>query len=142
MAIKCPKCGSEHTQSIRTVVQAGTTFSNGSVSGIGLGTDGAGVFAGTTSSTSQTMLAARFGQPKKPKKLEIIMGGVFSLATSPWLFSKQALMIIPLGMMAWWAWEIHAYKKRYKQYVRDYAVWNANNHGGYLCHTCGTSFIA
>ena len=60
MGYKCPKCGGENTQAIRAVLQSGTTYSTGVVNGMGLGTDGAGVFAGNTSSTSQTHLAARF----------------------------------------------------------------------------------
>ena len=105
MAITCPKCGSDHTQAIRAVLQSGTTYSTGSINGMGLGTSGAGVFSGTSSSTSQTTLAARFAPPKKPKKLEMIAGGVLALAATPWLFSKSPLMVISLGLLLWWAWE-------------------------------------
>jgi len=142
MGMQCPKCGSDHVQAIRTVLQSGTTYSTGSFNGVGLGTDGSGVFSGSSNGTSQTHLAARFNPPKKPKKLEMIAGGVLTLATTPWLFSKSLLMAISLGLLAWWAWEVRTYMKRHKEYVRDYAVWNAYNHGGYLCHRCGTSYIS
>ena len=51
MSIQCPKCGSDHIQSIRAVLQSGTTYSTGSVVGVGVGTNGAGTFGGTTSNT-------------------------------------------------------------------------------------------
>lgn len=140
MTIQCPKCGGTHTQGIRAVLQSGTTYSTGAVNGMGLGTDGAGVFAGTTSNTSQTHLAARFAEPKKPKKLEIIAGAVMSLATSPWLFSKEPLAFITLGIMAWWAWEIRAYMKRSKVYKKSYPIWKNMQDYGYYCHTCANAF--
>ncbi len=141
MATTCPKCGSDHTQAIRAVLQSGTTYSTGAVNGMGLGTGGAGVFSGTSSNTSQTHLAARFAEPKKPKKLEMIAGAVMSLATSPWLFSKEPLAFITLGIMAWWAWEIRAYMKRNKEYQERFPVWKTFNDRGYLCHGCGSSFL-
>lgn len=85
--------------------------------------------------------AYRFAPPKKPKKLEIIAGAIMSLATSPWLFSKEPLAFITLGIMAWWAWEIRAYMKRNKEYQERLPVWKAFNDRGYLCHGCGSSFL-
>ena len=41
MGYKCPKCGGEHTQAIRAVLQSGTTYSTGAVNGMGLGAGGA-----------------------------------------------------------------------------------------------------
>ncbi len=140
MSIQCPKCGSDHIQSIRAVLQSGTTYSTGSVVGVGVGTNGAGTFGGTTSNTSQTTLAARFSPPKKPKKLEIIAGAIMSLATSPWLFSKSPLMAITIGIILWWLWEIRAYKKRDKIYKEQYPIWKNMQDYGYYCHRCGNAF--
>ncbi|WP_413458991.1 hypothetical protein [Herbaspirillum huttiense] len=140
MAIQCPKCGSDQVQSVKAILQSGTTYSTGSVSGVGLGTDGAGVFTGSSSSTSQTTLAARFSPPKKPKKLEIIAGAVMSLATSAWLFSKSPLMAISIGIILWWAWEIRAYKKRDKKYKDEYPVWKNMHDHGFYCHRCANAF--
>ncbi len=141
MAIVCPKCGSTHTQAIRAARQAGTTYTTGSINGMGLGTGGADVLTGTSSNTSQTELAVRFSPPQKPKKLEMIAGGIFSLATSPWLFSKQPLTIISLGMLAWWAWEIRVYQKRNKEYQERLPVWKTFNDRGYFCNGCASSFL-
>lgn len=140
MAIICPKCGGTHTQSIKAITQAGTTYSTGSMSGVGLGTDGAAVFTGSSSNTSQTALAARFAPPKKPKKLESIAGGILALATTPWLFSKTPLMVIPLGLLAWWAWEVRAFMKRNKQYQEEYPIWKNMQAHGFYCHSCANAF--
>lgn len=139
MGIQCPKCGSDHVQSIKAVLQSGTIYSTGSMTGVGLGTDGAGVFAGS-GSTSQTTLAARFSPPKKPKKLEIITDGILSLATSPWLFSKSPLMAVSIGVIVWWAWEVRAYIKRCKKYRMDYPVWKNMHDHGFCCHRCTNVF--
>lgn len=140
MGIQCPRCGSDHTQAIRAVIQSGTTYSTGSVVGVGLSTDGAGTFTGTSAGTSQTALAARFSQPKKPKKLEMIAGGVLALAATPWLFSKSPLMAISLGLLAWWAWEVRAYMKRNKRYQEDYPTWKKMYDHGFYCHSCTNAF--
>lgn len=140
MGTQCPNCGGNHTQAIRAVIQAGTTYSNGSVVGVGVGTSGAGTFAGSSSTTSQTTLAARFSEPKKPKKLEMIAGGIMSVATSPWLFSKTPLAFITIGLVAWWAWETRAYLKRSKRYAEHYPVWKNMYDYGYYCHACGNAF--
>ncbi|MHA6851680.1 hypothetical protein [Ralstonia pseudosolanacearum] len=141
MGIQCPKCSSDNVQSIRAVLQSGTTYSTGSIVGVGVGTDGAGTFGGSTASTSQTSLAARFSPPKKPKKLEIISGAVMSLATSPWLFSKTPLMAITIGIILWWVWEILAYKKRDKKYKEEYPIWKNMHDHGYYCHRCSYTFL-
>ncbi len=141
MGIQFPKCGSEHVQSIKAVLQSRTVYNTGSINGIGLGTSGAGVFAGNSISTSQTMLPARFAPPKKPSKIEIIAGGVLALAASPWLFSKSPLMFISLGLLAWWAWEACSFTKKNKQYQKDYPVWKAFYNNAYLCHHCGNYFF-
>ena len=142
MAIQCPKCGSDQVQSIRAILQSGTTYTTGAINGMGLGTAGAGVFTGTSTSTSQTTLAARFSPPKKPRKLEIIAGGVLSLAVSPWIFSKSPLVAISLGLIAWWAWDIYAYMKRDKKYKEEYPIWKNLHEHGFYCHRCANVFLA
>ncbi|MGA4332311.1 hypothetical protein ACI2U6_16440 [Ralstonia nicotianae] len=141
MGIKCVKCAGEQVQSIRTVLQAGTTYSTGSVSGVGVGTNGFGAFAGATHSTSQTNLAMRFSPPKKPKKLESIAGVILSLLTSPWLFSKTPLMAISIGFILWTVYEFRKFSRLNKKYQEEYPVWRKFHDEGFLCHTCGTSFI-
>lgn len=142
MGIQCAQCGSHHVQSIKAILQSGTTYSTGSVIGVGAGTDGAGVFSGSSSNTSQTALAARFSPPKKPKKLEMIAGTVMALATSPWLFSKGPLAFFNLAILAWLAWEIHVFMKRNKRYQEDYPKWKALHDNGFFCHRCGTTFAS
>ena len=142
MGIQCPKCGGDHVQSIKAILQSGTTYSTGSVIGVGAGTDGAGVFSGSSSNTSQTALAARFSQPKKPKKVEMIAGAVMALATSPWLFSKSPLVFFNLAILAWLAWEIHIFMKRNKRYQEDYPKWKALHDNGFFCHRCGETFAS
>lgn len=141
MSIQCPHCSSEHVQSIKAIRQSGTSYSSGSMSGVGLSADGGGVFTGSGSSINQTALAARFAPPAKPKKLEIIAGGVLSAACSPFLLSKSPLMILSLGMLAWWAWEIRAYRQRDQKYKEQYPHWKELHDHGFYCHRCAHSFL-
>ena len=141
MTIQCPKCGSDQVQSVRAILHSGTTFTTGSVSGVGVGTNGAGTFAGTGSSTSQTTLAARFSPPKKPSKLEVIGGTVLGLATSPFLFSGSPLAFLSLAILAWLAWEVRAYMKRDKKYKNEYPMWKNLHDHGFYCHRCASTFL-
>jgi hypothetical protein len=84
MGIQCPKCGGEHVQAIRVILQSGTSFSNGTVTGVGVG-DGATGYVGTVSSTSKTTLAARFSPPIQPALWPVVAQGAIALASSPWL---------------------------------------------------------
>lgn len=71
--LKCPHCGSDHTQKITSIVDAGTTQHSGTTSGYTTGTgmvDGKIAFmSGTTTSktrgTSKTALAMSLEQPKE-----------------------------------------------------------------------------
>ena len=84
MGIQCPKCGSEHVQAVRVILQSGTSFNNGTVTGVGVG-DGTTGYVGTVSGTSKTTLAARFSPPVKPALWSVIAVGIMPLVSSPWL---------------------------------------------------------
>lgn len=84
MAIECPACESENVQSIKAIIEGGTTRStgyySGSVTGISSsGNLGGGFTSGTTSSTSKTDLARSLeeflyaGMPQKPKKAVLVL---------------------------------------------------------------------
>lgn len=143
MEMKCPKCGGQHVQAVRVILQSGTTFSNGSVTGVGLG-DGAGVFAGTTSGINQTTLAARFSPPKKPSKVEMIGAGVMALASSPWLAASgpdAMWRYLNLALWATFAWFVWSYRKKSAVYKERYPNWKAMHDNGFYCHRCGTSYF-
>ncbi|QBP73855.1 hypothetical protein E2K99_01995 [Herbaspirillum huttiense] len=143
MGIQCPKCSGENVQAIRAILQSGTTFSSGTVTGIGVG-DGSGVFVGTTSGTSQTTLASRFSAPKKPSKLEVIGTGVMALASSPWLAANGPDVMWRYMNLAFWAvfaWFVWSYRKKSADYKEKYPKWKALHDNGYYCHRCGTAYI-
>lgn len=144
MGMQCPKCGSEHVQAVRVILQAGTTFSNGSMTGIGVGS-GAGVFTATTSGMNQTTLAARFSPPKKPSRLEVIGTGVLALASSPWLGASGpdvAWRYLNLALWATFAFFVWIYRRKAAEYKDTYPKWKAMHDNGFYCHRCGTSYIA
>ena len=66
MEIQCPKCGGSHVQAVKVILQTGTTHSSGSVTGMGVGTNGGGAFVGTSYGSSQTTLASGFSMTRKP----------------------------------------------------------------------------
>lgn len=142
MEMKCPKCGGQHVQAIRVILQSGTSFNSGTVTGIG--SDG-GTYVGTTGGMSQTNLAARFSMPKKPARGLMIFMGVVALASSPWLQASGAdigfryVNIAIWGVFAYFVW---SFRKESAAYKEQYPKWKAMYDNGFFCHRCGTSYLA
>lgn len=69
MDLSCPKCKSENTQKITSVVSSGTTHTTGTTSSTSIGTTGTAVGVstsrGTVSATSTTELAKKLAEPTK-----------------------------------------------------------------------------
>jgi hypothetical protein len=144
MGLKCPNCGSDHTQAVSAVVQSGTSFSSGIVTGIGIGTGGVGAGVGTTTSISKTNLAARFSAPDKPTKIPTIILGLAAFGSTPWLqatgsdvgfrYASMVVWLIFLLIVAkdWKGW------KTYNEYKR---IWEPLYSKGFYCHSCDKSFF-
>jgi ribosomal protein S27AE len=144
MGMQCPKCGGDHVQAVRAILQSGTSFSSGIVSGVGAGSGG-GMFVGTTSGTSQTTLAARFSPPKKPTRGLMIFMGIVALATSPWLQANGPDVGFKYANMAIWlllAYFVWSYRKESAVYKKQYPVWKAMHDDGFYCHRCGHAYIS
>lgn len=144
MGIQCPKCGSDHVQAVRVILQSGTTFSSGTVTGIGVGSDAMG-YVGTTSGISKTNLAARFSPPIKPALWPVFAQGGLALATSPWLAASGPDVGWRFMSLALWAVFAHAvwgYRKKSAKYKDEYPNWKALHDGGYYCHRCGNTYIS
>ena len=140
MGIQCPKCGSEHVQKVSVIVQSGTSFNNGVVTGVGIG-DGVGAGFGTTSGISKTNLAAKFSMPEKPRwglTLWFSLGVIWlTFGTPP---------ITPFRYAAIAAWIILGYFvrkdfKEMKQHREYYKKWEPLYQHGFFCHRCGNSYI-
>jgi hypothetical protein len=142
MEMKCPKCGGQHVQAVRVILQSGTSFNNGTVTGIG--SDG-GAFVGTTGGISQTNLAARFSPPKKPTRGLMIFAGMVALASSPWLQASGPDVGFRYANMAIWclfAYFVWSFRKESTVYKEQYLKWKAMHDNGFYCHRCGTSYIS
>ncbi len=77
MGIQCPKCGSDHVQSVRVILDSGTSLSSGTVTGVGVGSGATG-YVGTMNGVSQTSLAQRFSPPRKPALWAVFAHAVWS----------------------------------------------------------------
>lgn len=143
MSIQCPKCGGEHVQAVKVILQTGTSFSSGTMSGVGVGTD-SGIYVGTTSGTSTTHLAARFKEPRKPSKLEVIGTGVMALVSTPWLAATGpdvGFRYLNLALWAIFVWFVISYRKRLARYNDEYPRWKVLYDRGFFCHKCGNVFM-
>jgi predicted nucleic-acid-binding Zn-ribbon protein len=144
MAIQCPKCGGEHVQAVKVILQSGTSFSSGTMTGLGVGTEGVGTYVGTSSGTSQTTLAARFSAPKKPALWAEIAIGLIALATSPWLAAHgpdAGFRYASLAVWAFFAYSFWGYRKKSAAYKVYYPKWKAMYDSGFFCHKCGNTFV-
>lgn len=144
MGIQCPKCGSEHVQAVKVILQTGTTHSSGSVTGVGGGTDGGGAFVGISYGSSQTTLASRFSTPRKPALWAEIAIGLIALATSPWLAAHgpdAGFRYASLAVWAFFAYSFWGYRKKSAAYKDQYPKWKALYDSGFFCHKCGNAFL-
>lgn len=141
MTMNCANCTSDNTQTIKAILASGTTFSSGTVSGTFVGTS-AGVVTGTAHHQSLTALASRFSRPQKPSKMEIIGGGVLTLAFSPFLGAGVPWVILPLAVGAWWLWEAKKYREKSREYQENYPKWKQLHDHGIYCHRCGSVSVS
>ena len=107
MGIQCPKCGSDHVQSVRVILDSGTSLSSGTVTGVGVGSGATG-YVGTVNGVSKTNLAHRFSPPKKPALWAVFALGVLPLVSSPWLAASGPDAIFRYMNLALWAVFAHA----------------------------------
>lgn len=144
MGILCPKCGGEHVQAVSVILQSGTSFNSGTVTGLGVGTGGAGTFVGTSNGTSQTTLASRFSPPKKPALWAEIAIGIIALAFSPMLGASgpdAGWRYLSMAVWAFFAYSFWGYMKKSSVYKEQYPKWKAMYDSGFFCHRCGNTFL-
>lgn len=164
--LKCPHCGSEHTQKITSIVDAGTTSHSGRTTGH---TTGAGMVNGkialmsgtttsTTSGTSTTALAASLGQPSERPVLGMawtwfrysfagfLLFVVLASTVLDWIFpgfgkSSWPMLVAFLSIIAFAV-------KCFFDAVSN-KKWNADEYpglsyrwmNGYFCHRCENIYV-
>ncbi|MFT4242173.1 MAG: hypothetical protein QM569_07805 [Acidovorax sp.] len=144
MALHCPQCDSENVQAVRVILDSGTSFNSGTVTGVAVGSNGGGTFVGTSGSTSQTTLAARFSPPVKPALWAVIALGLLPLVTSPWLAASgpdAAWRYMNLALWAVFAHAVWSYRRKSAAYKEHLPKWKALHDHGFFCHRCGHTFM-
>jgi hypothetical protein len=152
--LSCPKCGSDHTQKITSVVSGGTSISTSHSSGVGFGAVGGttAVFAtgGTTHGHQQTVLAQQLAQPQPPVPIwrfwaAILVLSVIALVPAAILdgmgfnfLSMVALVAAPVWLWRW-AMKRAAVLLDYSKNVYPNAI--ASWSKGYFCHRCESVFV-
>jgi hypothetical protein len=151
--MSCPKCGSDQTQKITSLVAGGTSNTVAHTSTVGVGTVGSSVAVyssgGTTRGSQQTELAKRFVQPRK-KVVAPVLGFLIDFVVWGWIpaalvyafgsgFFSAVTFMATLVMV--WRWS----KKRADRnthynvnvYPNEAATWDH----GFFCHRCDTVYI-
>lgn len=151
--LSCPKCGSEQTQKITSVVAGGTSISSSRTSGVGVGAVGGttAVFAtgATTRGHQQTVLAQKLAQPQRVSMLKFwalaLVAAVLAMIPAVFLsemgFNFLALVAL-IAMQIWfWRWAVKRSSMLldYNEniYPRDIVTWRK----GYFCHRCESVFV-
>lgn len=159
MAIQCPKCDSDNVQSVKAILEGGTTRSTGHYSGYvaGAGTSGTvggGYASGTTYNTSRTDLASRFSPPEEPLALwKVIIMGLFiiPLGLIGFLLGADAFSghypqygymgyLFGFFMLLLFSWAVFTRVKMKKKYQEFYPGWKKMYEHGYYCHRCAATF--
>jgi predicted RNA-binding Zn-ribbon protein involved in translation (DUF1610 family) len=167
LILDCPNCGSENTQKVSAICEAGTTISKGRTGNIGgiIGKNSSGhlsiapiIAAGTSHGVQTTNLASRLAPPQPPKSsIDFFQGvmvvvGIAIVGTTAGLASNSES--VPVKYLIWISGilltcglitvavivcrQIMAEDTKAKEtHNESLARWNET----YYCHRCGESFI-
>lgn len=170
MDLNCPKCKSENTQKITSVVSAGTTHTTGSTSSTSIGTTGTAVGVstsrGTVNATSTTVLAKKLAEPTKKYDgflailvclspfvffLSVAIGGFIAFEILWFRYNPYAsFQLVPMifsGLIFIWImkfiyrkWE--PYRKARKEYnENEFPEIHKKWSEGFYCHRCEHTFV-
>lgn len=154
VGIECPKCNSDQVQAIKVILESGTIKSTGSFTGAGstFGSGRPGMVVGSSSSVSQTNLAASLSAPPKGKIFPVIFLGllfVICALTAMVFLSSQAhdrgfgyfwlFLAAIAGVSIWFLLE--KYKTMSRNYREQYPTWQKFYGSGFYCHRCGNKYL-
>jgi hypothetical protein len=149
MDAKCPNCGSDQTQSVQMMMQAGTTrgTSTTSMSGVGIGFSGGigiGVGSASSSTFSQSDLVRKFrlpGCPHRSAALPIIAAllGMASLMLWKYSLYGPALYLMAIGaiLMVIFMAQGPSIKRQQEEWHKRRVYLSR----AWLCHRCGQDWI-
>jgi hypothetical protein len=141
----CPHCGSDDVRSNRSIYDVAKNYSRSSLSRVAV-TGGAGFYldGANVRPTTETLLAAKFPPPKKPKFSWWLFAGIVVTAAflvfvlMEWVgISRPAAVIIGLACVAIdYAIQHLVVQKQMSAYRRDYEAWKNTR----VCLDCEESF--
>ena len=170
MDLSCPKCKSENTQKITSVVSSGTTHTTGTTSSTSVGTTGTTVGVstsrGTVSATSTTDLARKLAEPTKKYEgfirvllcaflfilpVSLVIGGyvayeILWFEMDPWAKFHTAGWVF--GIIPFF-WLMNLVYKKWEPYRMARKAYNQNEFPelhkrwseGFYCHRCENIFV-
>lgn len=144
MDLNCPKCSSDNTQRISSIVEAGTTTTKGRTTSVGsaYGSGGLGVGSsvGSINATSKTALAEKLARPAKKPVISLYIAIVaiawFTLAGVTAVGYWILLIAAPLS---WFVFSMAGKNKIHNREVFPELISSWEN--GFYCHRCDTSFV-
>ena len=148
MNCNCPQCGSENTQAVQVLLDAGTQRGKSatSISGVGIGLGGGlgvGLGSATGSNVQQSDLARRFALPKYPRDLGpyLFLGIGFLILAA--IIGKGAEGCGGLFVLVGLACVIGFFANR-KSRKQAQLNWEARRHylsQAWFCHRCGKEWV-
>lgn len=139
--LTCPKCKSENTQKLSSIVDGGTSHSQshsvGSVGGSIGGSPSYGVTSSTTNTRTQSMLAKKLGAPAKKPTFLLILGFGFLMLVVWGMFGKFVGLLLAAGL-GFLAYTLFTKNTAYNTAVLPGLLeeWNAS----FYCHRCENVF--
>ena len=142
MDFNCPKCSSDNTQKISSIVEAGTTKTTGTTQSVGVasvrGGLGVGTSVGTINATSKTALATKLASPVKQNSFVfyVLMVSIpfLIVVIFPWYLGYPLA-----GFIGWMLFQKADKAKTYNREVFPGLL--SNWQSSFYCHRCDNSFI-
>lgn len=144
-SFQCTSCGSGDIQRLAMIYEAGTsvidTTTRGTVAGAGIGGSGSlglggGVTSHRTTGTQMTALASRAAPPEKAKVfLWVFLGWLVGVLLAA-AFKSITAFLLPIAGACYLAWRGSRYNSKVWPDLK--AKWDRS----WLCHRCGSTFVA
>lgn len=133
MQLGCPKCGSENTQKLSLVVEAGTFTSSSFSFGVGGAGKSMGVLGASTSGSSTSKIAKKFAAPEKAPAIRGFIAIMIFAAVAAVFIGKVAIIV---GFWIGVVLAILALAYNLSMFPGEFAEWDAK----YICLRCAEVF--
>jgi len=141
LELNCPKCKSENTQKLSSIVDSGTTHAQshsvGSVGGSIGGSPSYGMTSSTTNTRSQSALAKKLSAPARKPTILLLIGFGFLMMLA-WGIMGKLFGLVGAAALGFFGWTLFQKNSAFNKNEHPALLEKWNN--TFYCHRCEALF--